>query len=350
MTTEGKRTVYRARRIVCSDSHDTLPQMLSICNGVIVSISHEEFLERGAVIVDFSQSVIAPLFCDYHLHFSRKTGLRTAGMQLLSHGIGRVFDGGDKENYGLSLRDEANKRPEIRSSGHAICRKGGYGTVIGQCAESMKDAVGKIDELYSLSVDYIKIVHSGIFDPDSGQISPGGFRPEELTHLVEYATKKGLDVYCHANGEQAVREAVQAGVSAIIHGRAVNTSTLSLMAENNVAFIPTLNAFQSLYAITKTERGRANVQKAVSEHLTSVRRAHELGVRILPGSDAGPQFIPYGTSYLDELCLFEKAGMAHPDIIRAASMTVLRKGAPADFVVLDGLSVIQVVINGTVVT
>jgi len=352
MNPEEKSIIYKVQSILCSDSAAVSPQFLRIRKGVIRSISDDEYLGPGSEIVDFGQLVIAPLFCDYHLHFFRKSesSAEGAGQQLLSHGIGRAFEGGDKECHGLSVRDMLRGRPEIRSAGYAIFRKGGYGAAIGQGVDNVEDAFRRIDELHSLAVDYIKIIHCGVFDPESGQVTSGGFDSRELERIVDHARRRGLDVYCHANGDRSVREAVDAGVTAIIHGLHVSDSTLSAMAENNVTFIPTVNAFQGLHAIARTDSGRINIARAVADHLTAVRSAYDLGVRILPGSDAGPRFLPYGSSYLSELRLFEQAGIPYRQIIRAASMTVLRQDAPADFVVLDGLSIRRVVVSGLVVS
>jgi imidazolonepropionase-like amidohydrolase len=291
---------------------------------------------------------MAPLFCGYHLHFSRKSdiAIEDSVRQLLCHAIGTAFDGGNKDCYGVSVRDKLKERPEIRSAGYAIFRNGGYGAAIGQGVGSVGDAVAAIDELQSRSVDYIKIINSGIFDPESGLITSGGFDAHELDRIVDHARSRGLDVYCHANGDQAVKDAVHAGVTAIIHGLRVSYRTLSAMAAKNVSFIPTLNAFQGLGAAAKSDRGRDNIASAVSGHMVAVRKAYDLGVKILPGSDAGPRFLPYGSSYLAELRLFEQAGIPYIEIIRAACMTALRVNTPADFVMLDGLSVRSVVVNG----
>jgi imidazolonepropionase-like amidohydrolase len=80
--------------------------------------------------------------------------------------------------------------------------------------------------------------------------------------------------------------------------------------------------------------------------MTAVKKAHEKGVKVLPGSDAGPEFIPYGESFLDELRLFLKAGIPYEDVVKSASAGLIRKSRRADFVVLEGLTVKNVVLGG----
>ncbi|MBI5631918.1 MAG: amidohydrolase family protein [Nitrospirae bacterium] len=352
MNPDENGVIYKVRNMLCAESEDAVPQYLWTFKGTIQALSADEDLRPGAKVMDFGLLDIAPLFCDYHLHFSLKSdiAIEDSGRQLLCHGIGTVFDGGDKDCYGVSVRDKQKERPEIRSAGYALFRKGGYGAAIGQGVESVEGAVVAIDELQSRSVDYIKIINSGIFDPESGQLTSGGFDARELDRIVDHARSRGLDVYCHANGDRAVKDAVDAGVTAIIHGLHVSGPTLSAMAANNVSFIPTMNAFQSLGAVARSDRGHVNISSAVSGHMAAVRKAYDLGVKILPGSDAGPRFLPYGSSYLAELRLFEQAGIPYIGILRAASMTALQVNAPADFVVLDGLSVRSVVVNGKVLS
>lgn len=351
MQNEEKRITYRAQIIGSAESDLALPQFLGIEHGIIRSLSSCLPNDPEQELVDLGQLVIAPLFCDHHLHFSGNSALKAdeAGRRLLCHGIGRVFEGGDKAGAGLTVRDALRGRLQIRAAGYALFRKGGYGTAIGQGVVDAEDALRWIDELQSLSVDYIKIIHSGMYEPESDLITAGGFGAEELRRIVDHARKRGLDVYCHVNGDKEVKEAVDAGVTAVIHGLRVSDATLSAMAANNVAFIPTVHAFHGLHAIARTDTARQNIARSVGLHLSAINKAYELGVRILPGSDAGPRFLPYGSSYLAELGLLEKAGMPYADVIRAASMTDLQVNASADFLVLDGLSVNRVVLAGQVV-
>ena len=68
----------------------------------------------------------------------------------------------------------------------------------------------------------------------------------------------------------------------------------------------------------------------------------------MPGSDTGWKFIPCGKAYGEELGLFLRAGISYEEVIRAASMGPLRKGMPADFLVLDGLEIKQMVHHGQI--
>jgi imidazolonepropionase-like amidohydrolase len=200
--------------------------------------------------------------------------------------------------------------------------------------------------LISEGIDYLKIVQSGIYDPESDRVTAGGFAPGDLAAMIAYARSKGLAIFCHANGARAVSEAVQAGVSAIIHGLQVLDETLSEMARKKIAFIPTLHAFKSLHHLYSGEEARRNISRALDGHMAAAMKAYEAGVKVLPGSDAGPQFIPYGDSFISELALLLRSGMPYDAIIRSASAGPLQKLQDADFLVLEGLKIREIILRG----
>lgn len=340
--------IVKARGIFCPARKPHKVCYISVENGMIQAISDsmQGIVERE--IIDFSDLMLSPCFCDYHLHFSGKAKDKAEafGSTLLGHGISKAYEGGDKGLSGLSLKETLQENIRIKTSGYALYKKGGYGSAIGRGVADVAEAVVAINELHDLSVDYIKIIHSGVYEPESDMITAGGFEADELARIVAYARERGLEVYCHANGESAVREAVDAGVTAVIHGLYVNDSTLSAMATKKVSFIPTIYAFQSLLSLVKNDNARHCLEKTVQAHLSAVKRAYELKVRVLPGSDSGPRFIPYGSAYHGELRMFLLAGIPFEDLLLSAAAGQLNVGAPADFVLLDNISVVHVVIRG----
>jgi imidazolonepropionase-like amidohydrolase len=348
MGNQNKHYSIRAKGMLCSGIDAWKTCLLSVKNGMIQSISDDLQRCSGDEIVDLADLTLSPCFCDYHLHFSEraKSMAESLGTLLLRFGINAAYEGGDKSLAGLAVKESLKGKQGIMTSGYALYKKGGYGSAIGRGVDSEAEAFSAINDLLACHVDYIKIIHSGVYEPESGLISGGGFEATELTHIVDYAKESGLDVYCHANGIKAVKEAIDAGVSAIVHGLYSGDEIFAEMAEKKVAFIPTVHAFQSLLADAKSSVARWNIEKTVDLHLSAVSRAFEHKVRVLPGSDSGPTFIPYGSAYIKELRLFSRAGISIENIIRFATTAVLTEGGPADFVLLDGLSVKQVVFRG----
>lgn len=348
MSDHKKHFIIKAKSILCSGMYSKKNCYLRVKDGIIQAVSDDIPDSSGNEIIDYSTLMLSPCFCDYHLHFSgqAKSAPESVGDLLLRYGIGKAYEGGDKKLAGLSVKETLKGIPGIVTSGYALYKRGGYGSAIGRGVANLTDAVVAINELLSCHVDYIKIIHSGVYEPESGLISAGGFEATDLMRIVDSARERGLAVYCHANGDRAVRDAVAAGVTAVIHGLQVSDATLSAMADNDVAFIPTVHAFQSLLAIAKTGAARQNIAKTVDAHLSAVNKAFQQKVRVLPGSDSGPKFIPYGSAYIEELRLFLRAGIPFEDVLRSAATGMLTEGAPADFVLLDGMTVEHVVFRG----
>ena len=67
---------------------------------------------------------------------------------------------------------------------------------------------------------------------------------------------------------------------------------------------------------------------------------------VLPGSDSGPHFIPYGKAYHEELGLFKKAGLSEEYILSSAVANQFRTGMQADFLVIKGLEIEKIFILG----
>jgi len=321
---------------------------LLVRGGIIEEISDIGEGEGGHDVTDFSGFTISPPFCDYHLHFSKdKLPLSVKiGDTLIDHGIARVCEGGDGDLTGLEMKEKIGRRLDVRTSGFGLFRAGGYGGRIGREVSGLTSARLLIDELRAQGVDYLKVINSGLFMPESGEMSAGGFERSELEEIIVHAASRGLPVFCHANGDRAVRDAVLAGASAIVHGFSVSDETLSLMAERRTDFIPTVNALFSLSKVHNAPEAKRRIEVLTEGHLAAIKKAHDRGVRVLPGSDAGPSFIPYGISYHGELALFKKAGLSIEDVLSAAVIGPFRKGMKANFLVLRGLTVERVFRDG----
>ena len=100
--------------------------------------------------------------------------------------------------------------------------------------------------------------------------------------MIAYVRDRGLPVFCHVNGTEAVQEAVDQSASAIIHGLHVSEETLFLIADKRVMFIPTLQAFQSVRSFAGNDVSLRNLEEAVEGHMAAVGRVHAMGVKVMP--------------------------------------------------------------------
>jgi len=301
--------------------------------------------------LDVGSCMIAPLFTDFHLHFFKRfTEDRGPGGPvsdaLLKAGIGTVYEGGDRQMHGMKMKGLLKGRIDVKCAGCAISLQGGYGADLGIDVRTVEEAKQTIIGLVSRGIDYVKVINSGIFLPETGTISPGGWDAGSLMKIMTCAKEQGLEVFCHANGDEAVRDAVHAGASMIIHGFFASTDTLSLMRDRGVALVPTIAALSGLRLISHDPPDRARLQDMVDRHLEMVAYAVSAGVRVLPGSDAGASFLRYGETFTDELQFLVRSGLSPEDIIETSLDNHVGPGMPADFLVLDGLKVKKVFLKG----
>ncbi len=320
-----------------------------IRNGVIAEISPPgpEGLSSG-VCVDYLDCSAVPFLCDFHLHFSEDVvrNVDPVSRLLSSWGIAAAHEAGDRCCSGPRVRTLLSGRVDVSSACRALYRAGGYGRSIGVGVVDAKEAREQIDLLLQEGADFLKIVNSGIYLPKQASVSPGGFGREELREIVQYAISQGLSCSCHANGDQAVRDALDAGCRTIIHGYAASGETVRHMADLGVSLIPTLFAFASLKERAGSDLERNAVEDVLKRHCAMVAEAHQAGVRVLAGSDAAPNFLPYGSSLWEEMRLLASAGIPAETIFGHSSYRQIGRGSPADFLLVRGMELVAVVRAG----
>jgi imidazolonepropionase-like amidohydrolase len=65
----------------------------------------------------------------------------------------------------------------------------------------------------------------------------------------------------------------------------------------------------------------ANLQRILDQHAASLRKAHEMGVLIIAGSDAGSVGVAHAAGFIREMELLEAAGLPSLAVINAATGT-----------------------------
>jgi imidazolonepropionase-like amidohydrolase len=174
---------------------------------------------------------------------------------------------------------------------------------------------------------------------------------EEISAAVEEASKAGQRVAAHAHGIDGIRQAVRGGAHSIEHGTYLHKGrdVIEEMKTRGTFLTPTLNAGRVL-----AEGGTSRVPAWMVERLNdtfeatrkSMRLAHEAGVPVAMGSNAGTPLNRHGENGL-ELLSMQQAGMKSMAAIVAATHTAARalgresqlgsveEGKLADLLVLD---------------
>jgi imidazolonepropionase-like amidohydrolase len=179
----------------------------------------------------------------------------------------------------------------------------------------------KVREVLRAGAEVIKICSTG------GVLSPTDhpeftqFSPEELDVIVrEAAYRRGIKVMSHAQGAEGIKNAVRAGIHSIEHGIYLDDEAIQLMCERGTFLVPTLLAPVAVLEAGEKggmpEYGVRKAREAVEAHRESIRRAHQAGIKIAMGTDAG--VMPHGTN-LRELGLMCNIGMSPMEALVATT-------------------------------
>lgn len=167
---------------------------------------------------------------------------------------------------------------------------------------------------------------------------------EQVRAIVTTARSRGVGVMCHSYSEQAIDDAVRAGIKTLEHGVFVGEQTLVRMVRQDTYFTPTMSAISGLKnSPNPILRQRGEQFFPVLQ--SAVRRAAELGVNVVAGTDSfGLAVDPIG----GEVRLLHEAGLSALDAIRAATTGAARllglertvgrlaPGYAADLILVDG--------------
>ena len=182
----------------------------------------------------------------------------------------------------------------------------------------------KVREVLRAGAEVIKVCSTG------GVLSPTDhpeftqFTEEELRVMVqEGAYRRGVKVMAHAQGAEGIKNAVRAGIHSIEHGIFLDDEAIELMLSRGVFLVPTLLAPLAVLEQAETkgnmpEYGVRKARETIEIHSESIARAHQAGVTIAMGTDAG--VMPHGTN-LRELGLMCAIGMSPMQAIVATTKT-----------------------------
>ena len=195
--------------------------------------------------------------------------------------------------------------------------------------------------------DVIKAAVSGgvlslIDEVDTPQLTP-----PEMTALVDESHRLRKKVAVHCHGDQAAREAIEAGVDSIEHGSFMKPETLARMKTKGTFLTPTLMATE--WIMGKLENYppalQAKAKAAAAARTDMFRNAVKMGVKISFGTDAA--VFPHGQN-AKEFKLMVDLGMTPIDALTSATANdadlfgiaqkvgTLEKGKLADVVAMPG--------------
>ncbi|MEB5686061.1 metal-dependent hydrolase family protein [Mammaliicoccus lentus] len=225
----------------------------------------------------------------------------------------------------------------------------GYPGMPNGICDGVQEVRKKAREMLRAGADVLKVhatggVTSATDHPDYTQ-----FSLEELKVIVEEAQfRNNRKVMAHAQGLEGVKQCIEAGIHSIEHGIYLDDEAVKLMKEKDMYLVPTLLAPLSVIEFA-TELGMSensiNKSKQVmQDHIDSFKKAHQAGVKIAMGTDAG--VFKHGTN-LRELELMVEHGMTEMEAIVSSTkvaaeclgyddeLGTIEEGKKADFILLE---------------
>ncbi len=278
------------------------------------------------------------------------TSVRDAGG--LDHGFQLAVDEGlipgPRLTLSVSLISPTGGLSDLRSpSGH--CCPAPVNLNLPSGVADGPDAIrAKVREMCRLGATVIKCASTG------GASSRQGHGPfdreftrEEMQVLVDESHDLGRRVMCHALGGSGLRLALEVGVDSIEHGTYLNEDPelIPMMAEKGIFYVPTLLVYV-YHRENVQDHVKERARRLHADHLDSIRKALDAGVKVVAGTDAGGWGHPDNAGELR--CMVEEAGMSPMQALVSATGTAadclgqadvlgtVSKGKLADLVAVDG--------------
>ena len=173
-------------------------------------------------------------------------------------------------------------------------------------ADGVVQVRAKVREVVRAGADLIKVFQTGWGRPHHGSLDVA-FTREELAALVEESHVLGRKVASHAVGGPGLRMSIEEGVDTIEHGSYLNEDPdlLKMMADKGTFFVPTFTVF-NFHREVGTPEARYEAAHFRQQHVDSLQKALDAGVKVVAGTDAGGW--EHGNNSKELECLVE-AGM-----------------------------------------
>src|SRR5437867_4630982 len=358
----------------------------------IVDVGSNLTIPGGAKVIDLGDATLSPGFIDAHTHltldYSGDYNLRrlheldldvseqairatTFARATIEAGFTTVRDlgsrfVGSREFVDVALRNSINKGlivgPRMLVATKGIGATGGHfdptsgfrDFLFGRepdYTDGIADGPEEIRKAVRFEVkngaDVIKAAVSGGVLSLADEVDTPQLTPAEMAALVDEAHRLRKKVAVHCHGDQAAKEAIEAGVDSIEHGSFMKPETLTRMKNKGTFLTPTLMATE--WIMSKLENYppalQAKAKSAAAARSDMFRSAVKMGVKISFGTDAA--VLPHGQN-AKEFKLMVDLGMAPIDALKSATANdaellgiaqkvgTLEKGKLADVIAMPG--------------
>jgi imidazolonepropionase-like amidohydrolase len=315
---------------------------------------------------DYPGATIMPGLIDSHVHLAFDGGpnpsarmrsetdeqqlvlMLHSARNLLGVGVTTARDLGARAYLDVVVRDAVAaglaRGPRMVVAARPITVTGGHCWFMGGEADSDDELRRMVRTHHKRGADLIKVMSTGGFMTTGSAPWYAQFTRAQLAVVVEEAGRVDKPVAAHAHGIEGIHRAVEAGVTTLEHcsfvtetnERRFDEPLAARIAERGIFVCPTINV-NAPYVAELTGI-------VVGEHLKAM---HEMGVRLIAGTDAGIDNTPHhqyvgGLEYLVTLGFRPADVLAMATTEAAAALGVdaitgrLAPGFDADVIVVDG--------------
>lgn len=280
-------------------------------------------------------------------------GVRDRTEAMLRAGITACRDVGGPRAMLEPVQQPDPEEPEgpataVFASYEPLTAPGGHLHELGRPVSSAREASQAVEDHVAAGATLIKLmVTGGIYGvdetPHDVQLSP-----DVIGAAVKTAHAHGLLVAAHAQGDDGIRIAVDAGVDTIEHGIFASSDTLARMADQGTVLVPTLAVMDRIATSEASPPyARAKARQVLGRHRRAVEGAIHRGIRIAVGTDMWSPLTGVD-AYADEVGRLGELGLTGPDLLAAATSVAadcirrdtsvgrLVPGATADIAVVAG--------------
>ena len=166
--------------------------------------------------------------------------------------------------------------------------------------------------------DVIKAAVSGGVLSLADEVDTPQLTPAEMAALVDESHRLRKKVAVHCHGDQAAKEAIEAGVDSIEHGSFMKPDTLTLMKNKGTYLTPTLMATE--WITSKIDNYppalQAKAKAAAAARSDMFRNAVKMSIKVSFGTDAA--VFPHGQN-AKEFKLMVDLGMQPIDALKTAT-------------------------------
>ncbi len=380
-TSLAQTIAIRAGRLIDGYSDKLLENVTVLVEkNKIVSLGKDLAVPADATVVDLGNRTLLPGFIDAHTHIMSAGG-EDYGAELYKNSIPyraicavasarkalwRGFTAmRDVESEGTMYADVDLKRaiergivpgPRLWVSTRGLNLPGRYlpddysweldlpkgvqmVSGVDECLRAVRDQVANGADWIKIYADWrpLKIT-------DDGKIStPPNFTQEELTVMIRETHRLGRKAAVHANGQEGIKAALDAGADSIEHGSGFTEELMEQAKRQGAYWCPTLSVAE--YFASKQSFGFS--RKRLEIEYEALKRAHTMGLKIVLGTDTGS--MPWEFDQAKEFeFLVRNAGFSPMAAIKAGTSVaaqlldqsnqigMLKPGMLADIVAVPG--------------